>query len=263
MIDWKLKLTNTTRTHFVLPDVQAKDGNDFTFLSCIGKYIVDKKPDVIICIGDFADMESLSSYDVGKKSFEGRSYQKDIQAAREAMDALLVPIYEYNKAAKKSKHKLYKPRMVLTLGNHEDRINRAINEDRKLDGLISVDDLPYQDWEVIPFLEVITIDGIAYSHYFTSGAMGRPIGSAAALLSKKHMSCFAGHQQGRQIAYGMRADGHEMTAIICGSCYEHDENYLGAQGNNHFRGAYMLYDVRDGRFDELPLTLKYLKERYK
>jgi len=96
-------LTNTTRTHFVLPDVQAKDGNDFTFLSCIGKYIVDKKPDVIICIGDFADMESLSSYDVGKKSFEGRSYQKDIQAAREAMDALLVPIYEYNKAAKKSK----------------------------------------------------------------------------------------------------------------------------------------------------------------
>ena len=263
MIGWSLKLTNTTRTHFVLPDVQAKDGNDFSFLTCIGKYIVDKKPDVIICIGDFADMESLSSYDVGKKAFEGRSYNKDIQAAREAMDALLIPLYEFNKSAKKFKHKQYKPRMVLTLGNHEDRINRAINEDRKLDGLISTNDLPYQDWEVIPFLEVITIDGIAYSHYFTSGAMGRPIGSAAALLSKKHMSCFAGHQQGRQIAYGMRADGHEMTAIICGSCYEHNEGYLGAQGNNHFRGAYMLYDVRDGRFDELPLTLKYLKERYK
>lgn len=251
-----------TKTHFILPDVQAKTDNDFSFLTAIGKYIVDKKPDVIVCIGDFADMPSLSSYDVGKKSFEGRSYQKDIQAAREAMDALLIPMYEYNKSAKKFKHKQYKPRMVLTLGNHEDRINRAINEDRKLDGLISVDDLPYQDWEVIPFLEVITIDGIAYSHYFTSGAMGRPIGSAAALLSKKHMSCFAGHQQGRQIAYGMRADGSEMTAIICGSCYEHHEDYLGAQGNNHFRGAYMLYDVRDGRFDELPLTLKYLKQKY-
>jgi hypothetical protein len=251
-----------TKTHFVLPDVQAKDGNDFSFLTSIGKYLVDKKPDVIICIGDFADMESLSSYDVGKKSFEGRSYQKDIQAAREAMDALLVPIYEYNKSAKKFKHKQYKPRMVLTLGNHEDRINRAINEDRKLDGLISVDDLPYQDWEVIPFLEVITIDGIAYSHYFVSGTMGRPICSAQALLTKKHMSCFAGHQQGRNVAYGMRADGTEMTAIISGSCYEHNEAYLGAQGNNHFRGCYMLYDVEDGRFDELPLTLKYLKNRY-
>ncbi len=40
-------LNKPTRTHFVLPDVQAKDGNDFTFLTCIGKYIVDKKPDVV------------------------------------------------------------------------------------------------------------------------------------------------------------------------------------------------------------------------
>jgi hypothetical protein len=92
--------------------------------------------------------------------------------------------------------------------------------------------------------------------------MGRPICSAAAILTKKHMSCFAGHMQGRQVAYGMRADGSEMSAIICGSCYEHSEAYLGAQGNNHFRGAYMLYDVEDGRFDELPLTLKYLKSKY-
>jgi len=29
-----------------------------------------------------------------------------------------------------------------------------------------------------------------------------------------------------------------------------------------FRGAYMLYDVENGRFDELPLTLKYLKSKY-
>jgi hypothetical protein len=92
--------------------------------------------------------------------------------------------------------------------------------------------------------------------------MGRPITTAQALLTKKHMSCIAGHQQGRQIAYGMRADGTEMTGLIVGSCYEHEEDYLGPQGNNHFRGCYMLYDVRDGRFDELPLTLKYLKQKY-
>ena len=255
-------MTNKSRTHFVLPDVQAKDGNDFSFLTCIGKYIVDKKPDVIICLGDFADMESLSTYDRGLKSFEGRSYNKDIWAAREAMDALLTPLFEYNKQAKKNKHKIYKPEMHLTLGNHENRINRAINEDRKLDGLISTDNLPYQDWIVHHFLEVITIDGIAYSHYFTSGVMGRPITTAQALLTKKHMSCIAGHQQGRNIAYGMRADGTEMTAIITGSCYEHEEDYLGPQGNNHFRGCYMLYDVHDGRFDELPLTLKYIKSKY-
>lgn len=251
-----------TRKHLVIPDVQAKPDVDFAFLTAIGNYIVEKKPDVIVCIGDFADMESLSSYDRGLKSFEGRSYQKDIWAAREAMDALLTPLYEYNKRAKKNKHKPYKPEMHMTLGNHENRINRCINEDRKLDGLISTDDLPYQDWIVHPFLEVVCIDGVAYSHYFTSGPMGRPITTANALLSKKHMSCFAGHQQGRQIAYAKRADGKEMTAILCGSCYEHDEGYLGPQGNSHFRGLYMLHEVDDGQFDEMAVSIRYLKENY-
>jgi len=65
-------------THLVLPDMQVKEGVDLSYLDWVGKYIVDKKPDVIINIGDFADMPSLSMYDVGKKSFEGRRYKKDI-----------------------------------------------------------------------------------------------------------------------------------------------------------------------------------------
>jgi hypothetical protein len=248
--------------HFVIPDVQAKPGIDFSYLRAAGNYIVEKKPDVIVCIGDFADLPSLSSYDRGMKSFEGRSYTNDLWAAREAMDALLEPLFAEQKRLKRNKEKNYYPRMVLTLGNHENRINRVINEDRKLEGLISTEDLPYQDWEVKPFLEVECIDGIAYSHYFTSGVMGRPITTAQALLNKKHMSCFAGHQQGRQIAYARRADGKEMTAIICGSFYEHDEDYLGPQGNQHFRGCYMLHEVDDGAFDEMAVSLRYLKENY-
>ena len=246
----------------VLPDVQAKHGNDFGFLTSIGNYIVSKKPDVIVNLGDFCDFESLSAWDIGKKSFEGRSYQRDIQATRDAMDALLTPLYEFNANAKKTKHKPYKPRMVLTLGNHEDRLTRTINGDRKLDGLISLDDLPYQDWEVYPFLEVVVIEGVAFSHYFTSGAMGRPCGTAQQLLNKKHMSCVAGHAQGRQIAYAKRADGKDMTALIIGSCYEHEEGYLGIQGNQHWRGLYLLHNVVDGSFDECAVPLQYIKDNY-
>jgi len=239
----------------VLPDVQARDGIDFSFLTSIGNFILKEKADCVVNIGDFADMESLSTYDRGLKSFEGKRYTKDIWAARQAMDALLTPIYEYNAKAKRNKEKQYKPRMVLTLGNHENRINRAINEDSKLDGLISTDDLPYQDWEVYPFLDVVTIEGVAFSHYFTSGLMGRPIGTAQQMLNKLHMSAFAGHQQGRQVAYGKTASGKPLTAIICGSCYEHDEAYLGPQGNNHFRGLYVLNDVKDGSFNEVAVPL--------
>lgn len=248
----------------VLPDVQAKPGIDFSYLMRIGQYMVDKKPDIVVQIGDFADMESLSSYDRGKKSFEGRRYKRDIEAGHEAMSAFLTPLVDYNEKAKRNKEKLYKPRRVLTRGNHEERILRAVNDDPKLDGVLSVSDLKYDEfgWEVYPFLEVVVIEGVAFSHYFTTGVMGRPASTAQAQLRKANMSCFAGHQQGKQIAYGTRADGRTMTSIICGSCYEHDEPYMGPQGNNHFRGFFMLNDVSDGAFDEMPVSLKYVNAKY-
>jgi len=76
------------------------------------------------------------------------------------------------------------------------------------------------------------------------------------------MSCIAGHQQGKQVAYGKRPDGSTITCIIAGSCYEHDEDYLGPQGNNHFRGILMAHRVNNGSFDECFISLDYLKERY-
>jgi len=251
-----------TRTHLIIPDTQCKFGESFEFLTHIGKYIVDKKPDVIVHLGDFVDMESLSSYDVGKKSFEGKRYIKDIEASRQAMEHLLSPLREYNAKAKRNKEKLYKPRMVLTLGNHEERIARAVENDPKIEGLISYDDLPYEDWEVFPFLRPVFIDGVAYCHYFPTGVMGRPATTASAMVYKLHMSCIAGHQQGKQVAYGKRPDGSTITCIIAGSCYEHDEGYLDHQTNKHWRGIIMLHEVQDGSFDEMFVSLKYLKGKY-
>lgn len=249
-------------THLIIPDIQAKHGEDFTFLSRIGKYIVEKKPDVVVQLGDFVDMESLSSYDAGKKSFEGRRYTKDVEAAREAMDSLLEPLRSFNERAKKNKEKQYKPRLVLCLGNHEERIERAVQNDPKLEGLIKYADLPYGDWEVHDFLKPVFIDGVAYCHYFPSGVLGRPATTASALVSKQHMSCIAGHQQGKQVAYGKRPDGSTITCIIAGSCYEHDEGYLDFQSNKHWRGVIMLHEVNEGTFDEMFVSLKYLEKKY-
>lgn len=248
--------------HLIIPDCQVKAGESYEYLSHIGKYIVDQKPDVVICLGDFVDMESLSSYDVGKKSFEGKRYIKDIEAARQAMDCLLQPLREFNSRAKKNKEKQYKPRLVLTLGNHEQRIARAVEDDPKLEGLIRYEDLPYQNWEVHPFLKPVNIDGVFYSHYFPTGVMGRPATTASAMVSKLHSSCIAGHQQGKQVAYGKRPDGSTITCIITGSCYEHDESYLDHQTNKHWRGVVVLHEVNDGCFDEMFVSLRYLRSKY-
>ena len=250
--------------HLIIPDTQVKPGVELGYLEWIGKYIVEKKPDVLIQIGDFADMPSLSSYYIGKKSFEGRRYKDDIEVAIKAMKILLKPLKDYNAKQTKKKKKQYKPRMVLTLGNHEQRINRATENDPKLYGTLSIDDLRYAEagWEVFDFLDIVVINGVVYTHYLTSGVMGRPIGTASAMVSKTHQSCVVGHQQGRQVAYGKRADGTNITCIIAGSCYLHDEEYMGNQGNNHWRGLVMLHEVNDGQFDEMFVSLDYLKQKY-
>lgn len=250
--------------HLILPDVQIRPGDDTTFLTNIGQYLVEKQPERFICLGDFADMASLSSYDQGKKSFEGRRYVHDIEATRVGMTALLKPLNDYNQKQRRNGKKQYKPHMVLTLGNHCDRITRAINSDPKLDGTLSLRDLGYEEfgWEVHPFLEVVILDGVAYSHFFTTGVSGRAASTASAQLNRKLMSCVSGHQQTFDIAMRVRADGKRLTSVICGACYEHQEDYLGPQGNQHYRGCLMLHNVDDGQFDLVPVPLAYLKEKY-
>lgn len=250
--------------HLVIPDVQIRPGDDLGFLTCIGNYIAAKRPDVVVQIGDFADLPSLSSYDVGKKSFEGRRYRDDIDAVHKALETLWAPVQKLNKELREKHEKRYRPRRILTLGNHEDRITRAVNSDPKLEGTIGLGDLEYEShgWEVHPYLDVVVVDGVAYSHYFPSGQLGRPCSSARAMLNKMHMSCIAGHQQGRDIAFGRRADGVEITAIIAGSCYEHDEPYLTPMTNRHWRGLLVLHNVSNGQFDEMLVSIEYLKNKY-
>ena len=191
----------------VIPDCQVKENVPLSHLTWAGEAIVDYRPDVVVNLGDFADMPSLSSHDVkGSKYFEGLRYKKDIEVAKEAMKMLLKPLRDLQSKQKKNKEKVYKPRMVLTLGNHENRIDRAVNNNPTLEGLISTKDLEYEkDWEVHQFLHPVFINGVGFNHYWPVGAMGRPAGSASAIINKLHQSCVAGHQQGKQIAYGKRA----------------------------------------------------------
>jgi len=248
----------------VIPDAQVRKGVPLDHLEWAGKYIVDKKPDVIVNLGDFADMPSLSTHDkAGSKHFEGLRYKDDIEAAHEGMAKLLGPLLELQAQQKKSKEKVYKPRKVMLLGNHENRIDRAINNLPILDGTISTKDLRYEDhWETYPFLTPVTIEGVVFNHYFPVGAMGRPASSAATMVSKLHQSCVAGHQQGRQVAYGRRADGSMITCIIAGSFYLHDEHYMDITSNRHWRGILMLHRVKDGHFDECFVGVDYLREKY-
>lgn len=237
----------------MIPDLQIGPGTPTEHLDWIAKYAVEKRPDVIVQIGDWADMPSLSSYDRGKKAFEGRRIQRDLDAAEASIERFTRPI---------SRTKGYKPRMLVTLGNHEDRITRAVNEDARLEGLVSTESLPFRGygWEVFPFLVPVTIAGVQFAHYFTSGVRGKAVSSAKALLAKTHTSAVMGHSQVFDVAVHPETD---HIGIISGACYIHDEDYLGPQQNSQKRQIVMLHEVKDGKFDPMFVSLSYLEKRMK
>lgn len=250
--------------HMVIPDTQVKPNGSVDHLRWAGEYAAEKKPDVIIHLGDHWDMPSLSVYDVGKKSFEGRRYADDIQAGLKGMAAFLAPIRAEQQRLRINKKKRWNPKLIFIIGNHEQRIERAIESDAKLEGLIGYKDLQLDKlgWETHDFLEPVVVDGICYSHYFTSGVMGRPVSSAKLMIQKKMMSCVMGHVQDREIAYARKADGSHVTGLFAGIFYVHDEDYLTPQTNGSWSGIWMFHDVNDGAFHEQPISIESLRRKY-
>ena len=259
--------TKQEGTHLFIPDVQAKEGVDFSHLAALGNFIVHKQPDVIVNIGDFADMESLSSWDKGKKSAEGKRVIKDINAAIEAMWILLEPLYKLQQAQLEEFGEIkYKPRMILTLGNHEDRITRHVNSCPELDGFLGMDSLKYEEfgWEVYPFLTPVTVGGIAYCHYFQNVMTGKPMtGTATNMLPKLGRSFSMGHRQTLDIATRyLQIDGEQQFGLIAGAFYLHEEDYKGDQGNHHWRGIVVKHNVKNGSYNPMMVSIDWLLENY-
>lgn len=244
---------NEPQTIFVIPDTQVKNGVGLDYIHWIGNYIKHKKPPIIVQIGDWYDMEALSSYDKGKKRAEGKRFINDINAGNKALEVLESYID-------------YKPRKVFTLGNHCQRIDRYVEENPEFEGLIGTDQLAFNKhgWEVYPFLKPVCISGIYFVHYLANPMSGKPLGgSALSRLNRFGDSFVMGHQQTLDIAYRQTplSQKHQI-GIVAGACYEHDEDYKGYQGNVHFRGCVMLYECKDGSAYAKPVPLDYLKRFY-
>ena len=73
-------------TILVIADTQCKSEEDLDYMLWVGKYIAYKKPDIIVHIGDHYDFPSLSSYDKGKSSSEGRRLNNDIEAGNRGFE---------------------------------------------------------------------------------------------------------------------------------------------------------------------------------
>ena len=246
------------KIHLIIPDSHASPDHHNKRYELLGHLINDVKPDVVIDIGDWFDMASLCSYDRGTKGFEGRRYKKDIEAGLDAQDRMFTII-------RRQKKKL--PRFVRTLGNHEHRIVKAIDRDPILEGTIGLEDLMSKEygWEEIPFLTPITIDGITYQHYFTSGIMGRPIGGenhARSLILRQLGSVTQGHSH--LFDHHVRTDvnGRRLHGCVVGVYQDYDSDYAGPANKMWSRGVVIKREVQNGDYDIQWVSLNALRKEY-
>jgi hypothetical protein len=249
-------------THLIIPDQHAHPEFNNNRADLLAKLIKDVRPDVVVNIGDAADMPSMSSYDKGTKGFQGRSYRKDINSHLEFQDRLWAPV-------KRSKKRL--PHRVVLEGNHEHRVKRAINASPELDGAISFDDFDFKSYydEVVEYNGgtpgVVTIDGVSYAHYFISGVACKPISGehqAYTLLTKQFTSCTQGHTHTTDFAMRTDVNGRRMQGLVVGVYQDYVSEWAGEANRMWWSGVVVKRNVEDGHYDPQWISLEALEKEY-
>lgn len=237
----------------VIPDTQIRPDNlelNAPLLDAVGKIIVDWRPDVVLHIGDHWDFPSLSSYDLAprnRRTFDGGEVNADFAAGYQGLEYLMGPLKALQAQQRLNKHKIYNPRRIITKGNHEERTERFA----ELKGMIDLNGaLEDFGFEVYEYLEPCYIEDIMFVHYAANALSGRPFsGTGEYRLNKVKGSFVQGHEQTFKYATEYLNNGRQISALVGGSCYLHDEPYKGYQGNNHYRGCFKLHGACDGVYD--------------
>lgn len=233
------KLQSVEETILIKPDSHACCKESNKRFDLLGKFTNDRRPSIIVDLGDHWDMESLSSFDKGKASAEGNRYINDIDVGIDAMERFLNPL-------------TYNPRKVFIRGNHEYRIIRAANSDPALVGTLGYEDLQLEEmgWEVCDYKDVIDIEGIAFTHHFTAGRMDKPISGvdgasqARNILTKVHMSAVQGHSHVWGYAEDTLTTGKRIFAIVAGCFFEKEVSYASKSEQKKWsRGVTLLHKV--------------------
>jgi predicted phosphodiesterase len=251
----------------VIPDPHDDPEENKDRFEWAGRLVVERQPDYIVCLGDWAEMGSLCRYDIGMVTAEGRRYCDDIASTHKSLALFNKPIVDYNNKRTYWKKKKYTPKMVMCIGNHENRINTAAAQTPSLYGTITMDDLKFEEhgWDVYPITKPAIIENMAFAHYFTSGVMGRPISGvnhSRSLLIKNFRSSVVGHSHMRGMSEERTINGDRILGLVCGCYFDYQMDWT-TENDRYWRGMVYLNDVVDGNCEPEFLSLEHhIKLKY-
>jgi len=246
----------------VIPDAHVTNDQDLSRFTHLAKLIKDKRPDVILFGGDFADMLSLNFFDRNNKlSVEGRRYKLEIDTCNKALDILL---------SYKDEIRDYKPLLVYLIGNHEFRVERYVEANPALSGHMDiVEDLKLKErgFDVVPYKKFREIYGTLFTHVPLNAA-GQPISGKFATqkasdLTSKSLVFFHTHFTG-EFNCQRHGDDELIQVYNAGCFFEGDPpgGYADDTPHANVRCVSLLHFCKEGRFDIEQFSIDRLKAEF-
>ena len=238
----------------VIADTQIDKDSPLDHIEALSKYIWKHKPDTIIHGGDNWDFPSLSSY-ATPSDREGLRLVSDIESGLNGLKKVMAYTEDRNRTGKR---KQYTPELHFLMGNHEKRLDKFIDGQPLLHGLIDLRGMIEElGWNFHEFNVPLWKNDICFVHYLESAFSGRPIGGAMETkLNKVPHSFFHFHQQQFQFARRQNRQGKPHFGICAGAFYMHDEKYRGSN-NTEIRGVVHLRGFTN-RYGYLDYDLEYI-----
>ena len=141
---------------------------------------IKAKPDVIVHLGDVADFNS-QAWRVASRGVN--TFEEEMEAVDRAVSNFNKVFEGYNRVQRLNHKRLYRPRLVLTLGNHDVR-----------NGITAVAEyFEHNGWSVYGYLEPVQIDGITFVHCAHNGLSDTVCTTAQELVENWHSDIVVGH----------------------------------------------------------------------
>jgi len=261
-----------TETTLIIGDAHVEAGENLKRFINLGHYIVDTQPDNIVIIGDFVSLDSLSAWDLNKRSrMEGRRFNEELKFGCLALQCIMNPMIDFRVKQQNQKKKMYFPNMYVLEGNHEDRWNRYLETKPELIDTVDIYKSMWfhkYGWKVIPYKEYLYIRGVGFTHV-PMGGDNNPIRGASYMQNacRDHdESVVFGHTHRLAIATNARhgQDANQVISVNVGCFFDGVPNYAKGSKSSHdwWRGLVMLHHYKDGKFDVSTYSLDRLYEEY-
>ena len=175
-------------------------------LQYITEDILNRFPEVIVCVGDIGTFDSHNK----KSELFGTSELKEERdsVVKVLSENFFKPLSDYNDSRRAMKKKLYRPIIMFMLGNHDKLEYKWFKSFfEKMSERIGF------KIYVLDHKEIYESEDVWFAHTFDKGISGIAHTTCAGMLKDFHKSCIQGHRHVREVAEDRDLDGNKIFAI--------------------------------------------------